>query len=58
MYKAGADYIMMPHLLSGQWMANLIRKKKWSRAAFAKLTKKQKEELKLKFTLGPDMGVK
>jgi Kef-type K+ transport system membrane component KefB len=55
MYTAGADYIMMPHLLSGQWMANLIRSKKWSRETFKKLTKRQKEELLLKFTLTPEM---
>jgi len=55
MYSAGADYIMMPHLLSGQWMANLIRSKKWNRQTFKALTKKQQEEMLLKFTLAPEM---
>ena len=26
LYEAGADYVMLPHLLSGTWMANLISK--------------------------------
>ena len=52
LYKAGADYIMMPHLLSGQWMGSLLKNKNWSRETFKELTKKQKEELKLRFTLG------
>ena len=54
MYKSGADYIMMPHLLSGQWIANLILSKKWTRETFKSLTKRQKEELLLKFTIAPD----
>ncbi len=56
LYQAGADYIMMPHLLSGQWMGNLLKNKSWSRATFKKLTKKQREELKLRFTLGEQAG--
>ncbi len=52
LYQAGADYIMMPHLLSGQWMGNLLKHNNWDRKMFEELTKKQKEELKLRFTLG------
>ncbi|MEA3449453.1 MAG: cation:proton antiporter [Patescibacteria group bacterium] len=52
LYGAGADYIMMPHLLSGQWMANLLKTNNWDRKVFRDLTKKQKEELRLRFTLG------
>ncbi len=35
LYEAGADYVMLPHLISGTWMANLIsmgavnRQKSW-----------------------------
>jgi voltage-gated potassium channel Kch len=52
MYSAGADYIMMPHLLSGQWMGNLLKTNNWDRKIFRDLTKRQREELRLRFTLG------
>ena len=52
MYKAGADYIMMPHLVSGQWMANILKGNNWDRKTFKKLTQIQKQEMKLRFTLG------
>ena len=31
LYSAGADYIMMPHLLSGQWMASILKSNKTRR---------------------------
>ncbi|RLC38070.1 hypothetical protein DRH27_03175 [Candidatus Falkowbacteria bacterium] len=52
MYKAGADYIMMPHLVTGQWMADILKKNNWNRDMFKKLTQAQKQEMKLRFTLG------
>lgn len=52
LYEAGADYIMMPHLLSGMWMAEIIRHNDWDRKTFKKLTEIQKKELKMKYTLG------
>ena len=52
MYDAGADYIMMPHLLSGEWMGNILKQNNWDRKTFNKLTKKQRDEMRLKFTLG------
>jgi FlaA1/EpsC-like NDP-sugar epimerase len=52
LYAAGADYIMMPHLLSGQWMGQLLKNNRWDRKLFKELTKKQREELRLRFTLG------
>ncbi len=52
MYAAGADYIMMPHLLSGQWMADILKSKPWNKETFKKLCQDQKEEMKLRFTLG------
>jgi Kef-type K+ transport system membrane component KefB len=55
LYDAGADYIMMPHLLSGLWMANILKNNSWNRETFKELTKTQKQELRLKFTLGKDI---
>jgi len=55
MYEAGADYIMMPHLVSGQWMANILKNNTWNRKTFKKLTDTQKQEMKLRFTLSPEM---
>ena len=55
MYKSGADYIMMPQLLSGQWMAQILKNENWDRKTFRALTKKQKDEMRLKFTLGSKM---
>lgn len=51
MYGAGADYILMPHLQAGIWMAEVLRKNSWDRRTFKKLTDMQKRELQLKFTL-------
>jgi hypothetical protein len=51
LYESGADYIMIPHLLSGLWLADILRKNAWNRDTFKKLTEMQKKELKLKFTL-------
>lgn len=48
-YAAGADYVMMPHLLTGQWIAEILRDKRWTRRTFKRLTRIQREELKLKF---------
>ena len=31
LYESGADYVMLPHLISGTWMANLISKGKLGR---------------------------
>ena len=51
MYQAGADYILMPHLQAGMWMAEILKNNSWSRQTFKKLTNMQKRELKLKFTM-------
>ena len=51
MYDAGADYILMPHLQAGMWMAEILKNNSWSRQTFKKLTNMQKRELKLKFTM-------
>lgn len=51
MYEAGADYILMPHLQAGIWLAEILKKNSWDRRTFKKLTNMQKRELQLKFTL-------
>ncbi|MBI5222151.1 MAG: cation:proton antiporter [Candidatus Magasanikbacteria bacterium] len=52
LYEAGANYVMMPHLLGGQWMSEILRGKPWSRETFKKLRQEQREELKLRYTVG------
>ncbi|OGF26298.1 hypothetical protein A2303_03820 [Candidatus Falkowbacteria bacterium RIFOXYB2_FULL_47_14] len=52
LYKAGADYIMMPHLVGGQWLADILKNRPWNRVTFEKLCRDQKEEMRLRFTLG------
>jgi Kef-type K+ transport system membrane component KefB len=47
LYEAGADYVMLPHLLSGTWMAGLISKGGLShKRLLQKLRKVQVHELK------------
>ena len=53
LYKAGADYVMMPHLLGGGWMANILENEPWTKHTFKELRKEQHEELKLRFTTAP-----
>ncbi|OGF27793.1 hypothetical protein A2331_06835 [Candidatus Falkowbacteria bacterium RIFOXYB2_FULL_34_18] len=52
LYGAGADYVMMPHLISGHWMANILKTQNWNKDTFRKLYEEQKEEMRLRFTLG------
>lgn len=52
LYEAGANYIMMPHLLGGQWMSEIIKEKEWNSKTFEQLKKTQREEMKLRFTSG------
>ena len=51
LYKAGADYIMMPHLLGGQWIAEILKTHSWSKSTFKKIRAAQKEEMQLRFTV-------
>ena len=47
LYEAGADYIILPHLISGTWMANLIAKGVLKRkSSWEALRKIQGHELK------------
>lgn len=43
LYDAGVDYVMMPHLLGGAWVANILRKTSWTKKNFALLKKEQKK---------------
>jgi len=51
-YKAGANYIIMPHLISGEWMCNILKNNSWDKKTFSRLSQSQKDEMKLRFTLG------
>lgn len=50
LYHAGADYVMMPHLLGGEWIAGVLKHKPLNKRTFAVLRQEQKKEMKLRFT--------
>lgn len=52
LYRAGADYVMMPHLLGGSWIAEVIREKPWTKKTFSDLKKGQHEDLKARVNMG------
>lgn len=52
LYQAGADYVMMPHLLGGQWIAEILKNHPWSKTTFKMIREAQKEEMQLRFTAG------
>ena len=52
LYEAGADYVMMPHLLGGHWMVEVLKSSVWGEKTFKKLKNEQKEEMKMRFTAG------
>ena len=45
LYDAGADYVMMPHLVGGNWIAGVLKKGRWTKDAFARLRDEQAEML-------------
>ena len=47
MYSAGADYVMMPHLIGGEWLINRLKSNKWNKATFKKFKKDQDKSLNL-----------
>lgn len=47
MYEAGADYVMMPHLIGGEWLINRLKEEKWNRNVFKGFKKEQEKSLKL-----------
>jgi Trk K+ transport system NAD-binding subunit len=43
----GADYVIMPHLLGGTWMGDVLEHRPWTDATFAALRREEDAELKL-----------
>lgn len=52
LYEAGADYVIIPHLLGGQWIANVLKSKPWTKKTFKSLFNEQRRDLKLRYNLG------
>lgn len=52
LYDAGADLVIVPHLLGGQWLTEVLKKQKWNKTNFRKLRNEQKKEMTLRYTLG------
>jgi len=52
LYEAGANYVMMPHLLGGQWIAEVLTHHSWTKETFKKLRFEQKDEMKLRYSAG------
>jgi Kef-type K+ transport system membrane component KefB len=50
LYQAGANYVMMPHLLGGQWIAEVLNHSPWTKKTFTELKKDQREEMKMRIT--------
>lgn len=49
LYDLGADYVIIPHLIGGQWISQVLEKEKWCKDTFRKLRSQQKENLKWHF---------
>jgi len=47
-YKAGVDYIMMPHMLGGYRISEILKTNKLSKATFKKLRQDQEKEMSLR----------
>lgn len=54
LYQAGANYVMMPHLLGGQWISEVLENHPWTKRTFQLLKKDQREEMRMRFTTGTD----
>ena len=50
LYEAGANYVMLPHLLGGSFIAEELKNKPWDEHTFKKLRKEQEKDLELRFT--------
>jgi Trk K+ transport system NAD-binding subunit len=48
LYRAGADYVLMPYILGGDWAAGVLKGHKWTKKRFAELREEQKKILALK----------
>ncbi len=47
LYNAGADYVMLPHLLGGQWIERFLKDKRHTARTFKLLRSEQKKEMSL-----------
>ncbi len=45
LYQAGANYVLLPHLMGGQWLAEFVQTPRLTKAVFQKLQKAQEREL-------------
>jgi Kef-type K+ transport system membrane component KefB/voltage-gated potassium channel Kch len=52
LYEAGANYVMMPHLLGGQWISEVLTHHSWTKETFKKLRTEQKDEMRLRYSAG------
>lgn len=52
LYEAGADYVIMPHFLGGEHIANLVTRKNLDRKTLKQKSKKQIKELTERATKG------
>lgn len=48
MYEAGADFIMVPHLIGGEWIADVLKNNKWDRNTMKRLVREQKKQMVIK----------
>jgi Kef-type K+ transport system membrane component KefB len=48
LYQAGANYVMLPHLLGGEWISAVLKNSPWTEATFRSLRAHQKKEMHLK----------
>jgi voltage-gated potassium channel Kch len=51
LYAAGADYVMLPHVLGGELVADLIKKHSLTKKVFKDLRKEQEAEIALGFVV-------
>jgi hypothetical protein len=51
LYIAGADYVMMPHLLGADWISSMLMKKKHTKRYFTSLKKEQKSSIDVHFSI-------
>jgi Kef-type K+ transport system membrane component KefB len=48
LYHAGADFVMMSHLLVGEWMSGVLKNQPITKQTFKEYKKSQKKEMKLR----------
>lgn len=52
LYSAGANYVMMPHLLGGQWMSEVLKNYPWTKKTFQALRQTQQREMHIRSVAG------